>query len=111
MLALQNYLVALLGSTIAAYKVLTVPEQEGKSDKVHPGVKSVVGLMLLITNNGFRHFVAEFFLSKIFDENSDILGGKTPIEEIFGGQEVEIETPYEKEHPSSHRMVVTPTPE
>jgi hypothetical protein len=39
------------------------------------------------------------------------LGGKTPIEEIFGGQEVEIETPYEKEHPSSHRMVVTPTPE
>ena len=86
MYVLQNFLVALLGSTVAAYKVLTVPEQENKSNKERrPGVKSVVALMLLITNNGFRYFVAEFFFSKIFDENLDILGGKT-IEESIRAQ-------------------------
>ena len=88
MYVLQNSLVALLGSTVAAYKVLTVPEQENKSIKEQrPGVKSVVALMLLITNNGFRYFVAEFFSSKMFDENSDILGGKTIEESICAQKE------------------------
>ena len=86
MYVFHNFLIALLGSTVAAYKILTVPEQENKSNKEQrPGVKSVVALMLLITNNGFRYFVAEFFFSKMFDENLDILGGKT-IEESIPAQ-------------------------
>ncbi len=103
MCVFQNFLVALLGSTIAAYKVLTVPEQETKTNEMQrPGAKSVVALMLLVTNNGFRYFVAEFFFSKIFDENLDILGGKS-IEESVGTQE------QERHDRTSHRMVVTPT--
>ena len=66
---------------MAAYNVLTVPE-EGKSSKgKQPGVKPVICLMLLITDNGFRYFVA-----KMFDENLDILGGKT-IKESIGARE------------------------
>ena len=65
---LQNSILALLGSTIAAYKVLTVSGAQPNM-KEHPGPKSVIALMLLITNNGFRYFVSDFFLSKIFDEN------------------------------------------
>jgi hypothetical protein len=82
--ALQNYLVALVGSTYVAYKVTTVPEPGTKMEKQNlQGAKSVVDLILLITNNGFRYFIAEFFLSKMFDEDLDILEGKT-IEESIG---------------------------
>ncbi|CAB4016644.1 Hypothetical predicted protein [Paramuricea clavata] len=78
MYVVQNSVVALLGSTVAAYKVLSVPESKRKKNESEPpGVKSVVALMLLIINNGFRYFVAEFFLTKIFDKELDILGGKT----------------------------------
>ena len=107
MYVLQNSLVALLGSIIAAYKVLNVPEPNGKSNEgQQPGVKSVAALMLLITNNGFRYFAAEFFLAKIFDENLDILEGKT-IQESIGAREED--RPHEYENASSHRMVDTPT--
>ena len=75
-------MIALLGSTIAAYKVLSVAPNV---DTKNPSAKLVVGLMLLVTNNGFRYFLAEFFLSKIFDDGLDILGGKT-IEESIGAQ-------------------------
>jgi hypothetical protein len=69
MYVLQNSLIALIDSTAAAYKVLTIPEPEPKANELKlPGAKSVVDLMLLITNNGFRYFVAEFFLTKIFDK-------------------------------------------
>ena len=79
-------MIALFGSTVAAYNVLTVPE-EGKPDKgEQPGVKSVICLMLLITDNGFRYFVAEFFFAKMFDENLDIFGGKT-IQESIGARD------------------------
>ena len=82
--ALQNYLVVLVGSTYVAYKVTTVPEPGSKMGKQNlHGAKSVVDLILLITNNGFRYFIAEFFLSKMFDEDLDILEGKT-IEESIG---------------------------
>ena len=102
---LQNSLLALIGSTVAAYKVLTVPAPQDKSNEgEQPGAKSVVNLMFLITNNGFRYFVAEFFLTKIFDENLDILGGKM-IQESIGAREGE--RPHEYEDASSHRMVVT----
>ena len=67
-----------------------------------PGAKSVVDLMLLVTNNGFRYFFAEFYFSKVFDENLDILGGKS-IEESVGTQQ------QERHDPTFHRMVVTPT--
>ena len=110
MYVFQNSLVALLGSTVAAYKVLSVPEPDSKTNESKPpGAKSVVALMLLIINNGFRYFVAEFFLTKIFDKELDILGGKT-IEEsmdvpILEGQE-------DDDHGrGSHRMNVTPTQE
>ena len=107
---LQNSLVALLGSTIAAYKVLTVPEPAGKSNEgQQPGVKSVVALMLLITNNGFRYFAAEFFFAKMFDENLDILGGGKTIEESIGTREGERQ--HEYVDASSHVMSVTPTQE
>ncbi|CAB4022810.1 Hypothetical predicted protein [Paramuricea clavata] len=107
---LQNSLIALIGSTTAAYKVLTIPEPEPKANELKlPGAKSVVDLMLLITNYGFRYFVAEFFLTKLFDKELDILGGKT-IEESMGVQI--LEGPEHDDHGSaSHRMNVTPTQE
>jgi hypothetical protein len=110
MYVLQNSLIALIDSTAAAYKVLTIPEPESKANELKlPGAKSVVDLMLLITNNGFRYFVAEFFLTKIFDKELDILGGKT-IEESMGVQI--LEGPEDDDHDSgSHRMNVTPTQE
>ena len=90
---------AILGSTIAVYKVLTVSEADrawlamqrrsnvstdadSRLRLVHgahatnpPDVKSVVDLMLLMTNNGLRYFLADFFVSKLFDESLDHLGG------------------------------------
>ena len=110
MYVLQNSRIALIGSTAAAYKVLTIPEPESKANELKlPGANSVVDLMLLITNNGFRYFVAEFFLTKIFDKELDILGGKT-IEESMGVQI--LEGSEDDDHGSgSHRMNVTPTQE
>ena len=103
---LQNSILALLGSTIAAYKVLTVSGAQPNM-KEHPGPKSVIALMLLITNNGFRYFVSDFFLSKIFDENLDVLGNKTVGESIgTAGNDEEHHEP-----DRSHRMIPTPTPD
>ena len=107
MYVLQISVVALLGSTVAAYKVLSVSEPKPKP----PGAKSVVALMLLITSNGFRYFVADFYFSKIFDKDLDIglLGGKTIVESM--GVQIE-EGPEDDDHGSgSYRMIVTPTQE
>jgi hypothetical protein len=87
MYVLQNFLVSLVGSTYVAYKVTTVSELDIKMGKENlHGAKSVVDLILLITNNGFRYFIAEFFLSKLFNEDLDILGGNSvkTIEESIG---------------------------
>ena len=84
--SLECYTLALLGSTIAVYKVLTVSES-GTKDQPSPGVISVVDLMLLMTNNGLRYFMADFFLSKFFDESLDVLGsahGSKKITESLG---------------------------
>ena len=99
---LQNSILALLGSTIAAYKVLTVSGAQPNM-REHPGPKSVIALMLFITNNGFRYFVSDFFLSKIFDEKLDVLGG-----ESIGtaGNDEE-----HREPDRSHRMIPTPSPD
>ncbi len=78
MYVFQNLLIALLGSAFAAYKVLVVPGPDQKICKAKPPTATaVVDLMLLITNNVFRHFLAQFFFSKLFDEEMDILGGRT----------------------------------
>lgn len=103
MYVLQNSIFALLGSTIATYKVLTVTEPQPNVNKTKPGPKSVVALMLMIVNNGFRYFVADFFLSKIFDEQLDVLGGKTVEESIGTGNDEEQDKPER----SSNRI---PTP-
>ena len=66
---------AILGSTIAAYKVLTVPNTQDPNDA--PDIAAVVSLMLLITNNALRYYLAEFFCSKLFDQDVNILGGGT----------------------------------
>ncbi|CAB4033969.1 Hypothetical predicted protein [Paramuricea clavata] len=87
MYVLQNLLVSLVGSTYVAYKVTTVSELDIKMDKQNlHGAKSVVDLILLITNNALRYFIAEFFLSKLFNEDLDILGGNSgkTIEESIG---------------------------
>ena len=42
-----------------------------------PDKEAVASLMLLIINNGLRYYLAEFFLSKFFDQDVDILGGGT----------------------------------
>lgn len=73
--SLQSHLLALLGSTVAVYKVLTVSTPQTNDAGSSHAVKSVLDLMLLITNNGLKYFVGDFFLSKIFDENLDLLGG------------------------------------
>ena len=73
--ALEGYTMAMLGSTIAVYNVLTVPNTPVSNNA--PDIKAVVSLMLLITNNGLRYYLAEFFLSKLFDQDVDILGGGT----------------------------------
>jgi len=73
---LEGYTMAILGSTIAVYKVLTVPNPPGSHDDA-PDIKAVVSLMLLIINNGLRYYLAEFFVSKLFDLDVDILGGGT----------------------------------
>ena len=105
MYVFQNSIMALLGSTIASYKVLTVSQpRPNMNNAEQPKAKSVVALMLLITNNGFRYFVADFFLSKLFDENMDVLGGKT-IEESIGTQNDE----GQDEPEGSHRLIPTPT--
>lgn len=105
MYVFQNSIIALLGSTIASYKVLTVSEpRPNMNNAKQPKAKSVVALMLLITNNGFRYFIADFFLSKLFDENMDVLGGKTIVESI-GTQNDE----GQDEAEGSHRMIPTPT--
>ena len=74
--AVEGYTMAMLGSAIASYKVLTVPSTpDGSKDP--PEVKAVASLMLLIINNALRVYLAEFFLSKVYDQDSDILGGGT----------------------------------
>ena len=73
--ALEGYTMAILGSTIAVYKVLTVPNTADTNDA--PDIQAVVSLMLLITNNALRYYLAEFFFSKLFDQDVDILGGGT----------------------------------
>ena len=113
--ALECYLLAILGSTIAVYKVLTVSEADrtwlamqrrsnvstdadSRLRLVHgahatnpPDVKSVVDLMLLMTNNGLRYFLADFFVSKLFDESLDHLGGgKKKIAESLAPQRDEV---------------------
>lgn len=65
---------AILGSTIAVYKVLSVPNAADTDDEA-PDREAVVSLMLLITNNALRYYLAEFFFSKLFDQDVDILGG------------------------------------
>ena len=74
--ALEGYTMAILGSTIAAYKVLTVPNTP-VTNRDAPDIEAVVSLMLLITNNALRYYLAEFFFSKLFDQDVDILGGGT----------------------------------
>lgn len=74
--ALEGYTMAILGSTIAVYKVLSVPNTADTDDEA-PEREAVVSLMLLITNNALRYYLAEFFFSKLFDQDVDILGGGT----------------------------------
>lgn len=74
--ALEGYTMAILGSTIAVYKVLSVPNTAETDDEA-PEREAVVSLMLLITNNALRYYLAEFFFSKLFDQDVDILGGGT----------------------------------
>lgn len=72
----EGYTMAMLGTAIAAYQVLNVPSiQDGSKDP--PEVKAVASLMLLIINNALRVYLAEFFLSKVYDQDADILGGGT----------------------------------
>ena len=72
----EGYTMAMLGTAIAAYQVLNVPSiQDGSKDP--PEVKTVASLMLLIINNALRVYLAEFFLSKVYDQDADILGGGT----------------------------------
>lgn len=74
--AIEGYTMAMLGSTIAAYKVLSVPSTpDGSKDP--PEVKAVASLMLLLANNALRVYLAEFFLSKVYDQDADILRGGT----------------------------------
>ena len=74
--AVEGYTMAMLGSAIAAYKVLSVPNTpDGSKDP--PEVKAVASLMLLIINNALRVYLADFFLSKVYDQDADILGGGT----------------------------------
>ena len=72
--ALEGYTMAILGSTIAVYKVLTVPNTP-VTNRDAPDIEAVVSLMLLITNNALRYYLAEFFFAKLFDQDVDILGG------------------------------------
>ena len=99
MYSLEGYVLYVLGTMIAVYKVLSISscgrEHHTKSynssvdilasSSVHrheSGVsschdpKSVIMLLLLMTNNGLRYFVGDFFMAKLFSEDSDILGGK-----------------------------------
>ena len=72
----EGYTMATLGSAIAAYQVLNIPSiPDGSKDP--PEVKAVASLMLLIINNALRVYLAEFFLSKVYDQDADILGGGT----------------------------------
>ena len=74
--AVEGYTMATLGSAIAAYQVLNVPSiPDGSKDP--PEVKAVASLMLLIINNALRFYLADFFLSKFYDQDADILGGGT----------------------------------
>ena len=104
--ALEGYTMAILGSTIAVYNVLTVSDppgtalthptssnvqknwtlpsaqplqggNNGESTAHPPDMKAVVDLMLLMTNNALRYYLADFFFSKLFDHDVDILGGGT----------------------------------
>ena len=105
--ALEGYTMAILGSIIAVYKVLTVSDTRGialiklASTNVYenltlasaqqrlqwrnngystmdpPDMKAVVDLMLLMTNNALRYYLADFFFSKFFDHDVDILRGGT----------------------------------
>ena len=72
----EGYAMAILGSTIAAYKVLTVPNTP-VTNRDAPNIEAVVSLLLLITNNALRYYLAEFFFSKLFEQDVDILGGGT----------------------------------
>lgn len=72
--ALENYAMLLLGSAIAVYNVVSVPHTAIKDT---PDITEITSLMLLITNNGLRYYLADFFSSKCFDQDVDILGGGT----------------------------------
>ena len=73
--ALEGYTMFFLGSIIAVYNVLSVPHTANNEDA--PDITAVASLMLLIINNGLRYYLAEFFFSKLFNQDVDILGGGT----------------------------------
>ena len=73
--ALEDYTMFILGSTIAVQNVLSVPHTANNEDS--PDIAAVASLMLLIINNGLRYYLADFFSSKCFDLDVDILGGGT----------------------------------
>ena len=63
-------------SAIALYHVVSVPHT-ATGIKDTPDIGEITSLMLLITNNGLRYYLADFFSSKCFDQDIDILGGGT----------------------------------
>ena len=103
MYVVENSLVALLGSIYAAYKVITAPNEDDKTSS-KPSLEAVVDLVVLVTQCGFRYFLADFFLSKLFDHDLDILGGNANLEGYSEPRADEVD-----EHPESQRMVSTPT--
>ena len=72
--ALENYTMFILFSATAVYNVVSVPHTGIKDT---PDITEVTSLMLLITSNGLRYYLADFFSSKCFDQDVDILGGGT----------------------------------
>ena len=73
--ALEGYTMFFLGSVNAVHNVLSVPHTANNEDA--PDVTAVASLMLLIINNGLRYYLADFFFSKLFHQDVDILGGGT----------------------------------
>ena len=94
--AVENYTAFILYSTITLYHVVSVPHT-ATGTKDTPDIGEIASLMLLITNNGLRYYLADFFSSKCFDQDVDILGGGTRSINESLGQPITVDQARESE--------------
>ena len=101
--SLECFCIYISGTAIAVYHILTISTCTGEAHLQNQTIsvelmqsfwesktkeytscilhdsETVIMLLLLMNSNAYRYTIADFFLSKIFTEKSDILGGESRV--------------------------------